>query len=407
MKRILSILVLLLVASEAMAQPIGNANTISNVLGTLKVDSLYLPPLLTDTPSTPHKCRREGSIIRVTKSAGDTVLYQYNNGKWYNADATSGTTYIKYPDTSDSWFVTRTYLNGTFAGSTHIVTLGTIATGVWNGTAITSGYGGTGNAFTKFTGPTTSEKTFTLPNASATILTDNAAVTSQQGGTGIDNGGRTLAINTNSGTIAFSAASKTLTIAKSITLDGTDGTTMTFPSTNATIARANGTNTFTGVQTFSSQATLSAGFINGTNISCYLQGGKVYTSTDNNMWFRGESGSGNFQIAGEGGMQIYPNYTLTTNAVADFETVSDGAGSYKGFMSTGTLRIDGNIVAGYSTYAGATGSGGFKSANPSGGTTTANVWKFGDAVSGVFTLRTDKYLEVDVGNVIYKLALVN
>jgi hypothetical protein len=49
---------------------------------------------------------------------------------------------------------------------------------------IASTYGGTGNGFTKFSGPATSEKTFTLPNASATILTDNAAVTVAQGGTG-------------------------------------------------------------------------------------------------------------------------------------------------------------------------------------------------------------------------------
>jgi hypothetical protein len=44
--------------------------------------------------------------------------------------------------------------------------------------------GGTANGFTAFSGPTTSTKTFTLPNASATILTDNAAVTVAQGGTG-------------------------------------------------------------------------------------------------------------------------------------------------------------------------------------------------------------------------------
>ena len=49
---------------------------------------------------------------------------------------------------------------------------------------IASTFGGTGNGFTKFSGPATSEKTFTLPNASATILTDNAAVTAAQGGTG-------------------------------------------------------------------------------------------------------------------------------------------------------------------------------------------------------------------------------
>lgn len=49
---------------------------------------------------------------------------------------------------------------------------------------IASTYGGTGNGFFKVSGPTTSEKTFTLPNASATVLTDNAAVTVAQGGTG-------------------------------------------------------------------------------------------------------------------------------------------------------------------------------------------------------------------------------
>lgn len=49
---------------------------------------------------------------------------------------------------------------------------------------IASTYGGTGNGFTKFVGPDTAEKTFTLPNASATILTTNAVVTIDQGGTG-------------------------------------------------------------------------------------------------------------------------------------------------------------------------------------------------------------------------------
>lgn len=41
-----------------------------------------------------------------------------------------------------------------------------------------------GNGFVKFAGPSTSIKTFTLPNASASVLTDNAAVTVAQGGTG-------------------------------------------------------------------------------------------------------------------------------------------------------------------------------------------------------------------------------
>lgn len=43
--------------------------------------------------------------------------------------------------------------------------------------------GGTNNGFMQFSGPATSLKTYTLPNATTTILTTNAAVTETQGGT--------------------------------------------------------------------------------------------------------------------------------------------------------------------------------------------------------------------------------
>ncbi|HSU29533.1 MAG TPA: hypothetical protein VLJ68_14195 [Chitinophagaceae bacterium] len=75
-------------------------------------------------------------------------------------------------------------ISSSYVGQSSITTLGTIGTGTWNGSIINSGYGGTGNGFTKFTGPASSEKTFTLPNVSSTILTSNAAVTVAQGGTG-------------------------------------------------------------------------------------------------------------------------------------------------------------------------------------------------------------------------------
>ena len=67
---------------------------------------------------------------------------------------------------------------GTGSTSTTFVDLTTNVTGI-----LPSANGGTGNGFTKFSGPTTAEKTFTLPNANATILTDNAVVTIAQGGT--------------------------------------------------------------------------------------------------------------------------------------------------------------------------------------------------------------------------------
>jgi hypothetical protein len=76
---------------------------------------------------------------------------------------------------------------------------------------IASTYGGTGNGFTKFSGATTAEKTYTLPDATTTILTTNAAVTIGQGGTGQT--GKTA---------AFDALSPATTKGDLIAYDGTD-----------------------------------------------------------------------------------------------------------------------------------------------------------------------------------------
>jgi hypothetical protein len=90
---------------------------------------------------------------------------------------------------------------------------------------IASTYGGTGNGFTKFSGPTTSEKTFTLPNASATVLTDNAAVTVAQGGSGATTavGARaaygfvTLTTTATSGTVTIDCSAADITYVLSLT----------------------------------------------------------------------------------------------------------------------------------------------------------------------------------------------
>jgi hypothetical protein len=51
------------------------------------------------------------------------------------------------------------------------VAFGTIKKGVWEGEVIKADYGGTENAFFKVSGPATSVKTYTFPNASETIGT--------------------------------------------------------------------------------------------------------------------------------------------------------------------------------------------------------------------------------------------
>jgi hypothetical protein len=95
---------------------------------------------------------------------------------------------------------------------------------------IASTYGGTGNGFTKFSGPTTAEKTFTLPNATATILTDNAAVTILQGGTG-----QTTA------STAFNALSPITTTGDLIIGNGTNTATRLAIGTNGYVLTSNGT----------------------------------------------------------------------------------------------------------------------------------------------------------------------
>ena len=93
--------------------------------------------------------------------------------------------------------VSGSKVNGNISGgAASLVNSRSIYGNSFNGTSslnqiISSTYGGTGNGFTKFSGPSSSEKTFTLPNSNATLLSSAATVTVAQGGTGAN----TLASN--------------------------------------------------------------------------------------------------------------------------------------------------------------------------------------------------------------------
>ena len=146
----------------------------------------------------------------------------------------TGTASVSGSNTGD-----QTSVTGNAGTATALATARAIYGNNFDGTAaltqvIASTYGGTGNGFTKFTGPTTSEKTFTLPNASATVLTDNAAVTVAQGGTG-----GTTAAAARSG-IGFVTLTTTATTG-TVTLDcAADNPTFVLSLTgNVTIALSN------------------------------------------------------------------------------------------------------------------------------------------------------------------------
>lgn len=132
---------------------------------------------------TGAKTFNSGKLILAGATSGSTIL---------NAAAVAGTTTITLPGTSGTVLLT----DGSAASLTSFPTLNQNTTGSaatltttraiygnnFDGSAaltgiIASTYGGTGNGFTKFSGPTTSEKTFTLPDASATIATIDATQT--------------------------------------------------------------------------------------------------------------------------------------------------------------------------------------------------------------------------------------
>ena len=127
-----------------------------------------------------------------------------------------------------------------------------------------SSQGGTANAFFTVSGPATSVKTFTFPNASATVLTSNAAVTIAQGGTGT---GSTL-----TGLVRGSASAMTAAeLSGDATTSGSNAVTVvkvngvsygTSPGTN-TVAVVTGTNAVTYEAVPNAALANSSGTING------------------------------------------------------------------------------------------------------------------------------------------------
>lgn len=270
---------------------------------------------------------------------------------------------------------------------------GVITTGTWNGTIITSAYGGTGNGFTKFSGPASSEKTFTLPNASATILTDNATVTVAQGGTGAASftangvlygnttsafgvtaqGGANTVLVANAGAPSFSAAitvgtsvtSPTINATTALQLNGTSintgGTlsnvayldqanafTANQSITNATIANAAKLLTLTGTTTTSTSSGTAYGLYNSftnANTSNADTSYSNYTTTADATALA-NTVYGDYQtiaLSGNAAKTGVGNYATisTSSTTADTIIGSDIVTSVTGIMTTGTRNVYG------------------------------------------------------------------
>ncbi len=149
-------------------------------------------------------------ILHIFKSTGNFTTIRYDSGTTqgyffaYDGDNSvnigsnsASTVNFKVGNSTkasldSSGNMTATTFTGAHAGNattaTTLQTARSIYGNNFDGSAalaqiIASTFGGTGNGFTKFSGPTTAEKTFTLPDASSTIVVQGGALGTPSSGT--------------------------------------------------------------------------------------------------------------------------------------------------------------------------------------------------------------------------------
>jgi hypothetical protein len=153
------------------------------------------------------------------------------------------------------------------------------------------------------------------------------------------------------------ADGKTLTASNSLTLAGTDSTTMTFPGTSATIARTDAAQTFTGIQTFSSAPILSSATASK---AVFTDGSKALTSTGTLTTDQGGTGQSSYTA---GDLVYYATGTAFTKlAIGSSTTILTSSGTAPQWSSASgvTVGTATNLAGGaagsvpYQTASGAT-----------------------------------------------------
>ena len=218
--------------------------------------------------------------------------------------------------------------------------------------------GGTGTTSTTFTNLTTNV-TGTLPVANGgtgvTASTGTVAVVLSTSPTLVTPVlGVATATSVNKVALTAPATSATLTIAdgktltasNTLTLAGTDATTMTFPASSATVAGLGIAQSFTAKQTFTgATASLASAFINATEfstISATAATGTInYDVTTQSVLYYTSNASANWTVNIRGNATTSLNTLMTTgDSLTVVFLVTQGATAYY----NNALTIDGNSV---------------------------------------------------------------
>ena len=142
------------------------------------------------------------------------------------------------------------------------------------------------------------------------------------------------------------ADGKTLTASNSLTLAGTDATTMTFPSSSATVAGLAIAQSFTAKQTFTgATGSLASAFINATEsstISATAATGTInYDVTTQSVLYYTSNASANWTVNIRGNATTSLNTLMTTgDSLTVVFLVTQGSTAYY----NNALTIDGNSV---------------------------------------------------------------
>jgi hypothetical protein len=193
---------------------------------------------------------------------------------------------------------------------------------------------------------------------------------------------------------ANAATGKKLTINNTITLSGTDGTTMTFPSTSATIARTDAENTFTGVQTMTSPALTTpaiTGLATGSGVASTATASTLVSRDTNINTFANDflvnatstatAGATTTLTVASSPSQIFTGASAQTLALPDATTLTVGKRYWVNNNSSGSITVKDNATTTLYTVPG----GGFVQINLLVNGTAAGSWDFHPLAPGTVT----------------------
>jgi hypothetical protein len=253
-------------------------------------------------------------------NSSETLLY---SGGALGTPASGTLTNCTFPTLNQS-------TSGTAAKATLLETTRAIYGNNFDGSAAVTGiiastYGGTGNGFTKFSGATTAEKTYTLPDANATILYSGGALGTPSGGTLTNCTFPTLNQNTSGTAAGLSATLAVTSGGTGLTALGTPGyvlrtnvggTAMEWfsPSAGGTVTSVDGSGGTTGL-TLTGGAITAAGTLTLGGTLIPANGGTgVANGANNTLTF-----TGNHSL----GMTLTGNTAVTLPTSGTLASLSD------------------------------------------------------------------------------------